>query len=250
MNKTFNYQLLGLETRDIRVYEALLEHEQIASVRSIATWTGLNRGVVFLSIGNLIEQGLISSFMHGKQKRYFANDPSGFKSLMEYKFDELDHEKIKINNYISELKQKNKTIVPTQFAEMYEGEEEVAVLLRDVLAVASKLSNKTYYVISAAEVRGHLYKKFNTFTRQRIKQGVSVRVLSSGLSGLAAPLSKRKNLPLGEVKPPACYIIIYGNKVAQISLHDNFVPYGIVTNNHELAVAQQLLFDQVWKSIK
>jgi sugar-specific transcriptional regulator TrmB len=249
MSKPFNYELLGLDARDIRVYEALLGHQETASVRNVAEWTGINRGVVFDSMKKLTELGLLGSNQRGKQKRYFANDPSIFKTLTRHKQDQLEREQHLINAYIETLNSRGKTAVPTQFAAMYEGEEEIAALLRDVLTTVSKLPAKEYCIISATEVRGYLYKKFTNFTRQRVMFGLKVRALSTGAPGEEAPLSERKTLPANGLRVPACYVIIYGDKVAQISLHENLVPYGIVINNKELADVQQLLFDTIWAQV-
>lgn len=248
MNRPFNYELLGLEARDIRVYEALLGHEETASVRNVAEWTGINRGVAFESMKKLLGLGLLSSNQRGKQKRYYANDPNIFKTLTQHKQEQLEREQHSINTYIETLNSRGKTAVPTQFAAMYEGEEEIAALLRDVLTTVSKLPNKEYCTISAADVRGYLYKKFTNFTRQRIMFGLKVRVLSTGTLGELAPLAERKVLPAENLKVPACYVIIYGDKVAQISLHENLTPYGIVIHSKELAGLQQLLFDRLWQN--
>lgn len=249
MTKPFKYHLFGLEARDIRVYEALLERAETASVRSVAEWTGMNRGVVFESMKKLTEMGLLGSNQRGKQKRYFANDPALFKTLARHKRDEVALEQDVVDEYVTSLKQKGKSAVPSQFAAMYEGEEEIAALLRDVLATVSSLDEKSYCIISAAEVRGYLYKKFSNFTRQRIKLGLSVKALSTGALGDPAPLSERKILTADNLHVPACYVIIYGDKVAQISLHDTYVPYGIVIHNKELAKLQQLIFDQLWQTV-
>ena len=249
MSVPFNYKLLGLETRDMRVYEMLLEREETASVRNVAEWTGLNRGVVFDVMKKLTEFGLLSANQRGKQKRYYANDPTVLKTLLRQKQDEITREQDVISDYTDALKRRGKTAIPTQFAAMYEGEEEIAALLRDVLMTVSKLPEKSYCIISAAEVRGYLYKKFTNFTRQRIAFGLHVRSIGAGSVGELAPMSERKNLPANDMRAPACYVIIYGDKVAQISLHDNLVPYGIVINNKELASLQQLMFDNLWQSI-
>ena len=94
-----------------------------------------------------------------------------------------------------------------------------------------------------------MYKKFDNFTRHRIKEGLSVRSIGTGSAGELAPLSERKTLPDGDLRAPSCYMIIYGDKVAQISLNDNLVPYGIVINNPEVSSMQQLLFDKLWESL-
>jgi sugar-specific transcriptional regulator TrmB len=246
----FNYQILGLESRDIHVYESLIEHEDIASVRNIALWTGLNRGVVFNCLKKLLAQGLVASYQRGKQKRYYANNPSILEKLLDYKIDEIISEKSSVNEYVIRLQQGGRVSVPSQFSALYEGEAEIAALLRDVLSTTENLSEKNYRIISSEGVRAYLYSSFKNYTKQRVERGISVKVLSAGMPGAKAALSEVRTMPMKGIKAPACYIIIYGDKVAQISLHDDLIPYGIVTINKELAVIQQILFDQVWDSIK
>jgi sugar-specific transcriptional regulator TrmB len=249
MKNAFNYHLLDLEPRDIRIYESLLDHEAVTSIRNVSSWTKLNRGVVFNSINKLVELGLISAYMRGKQKRYYANDPSILKTLMTNKIETLNIEKHSIDAYIIELKQKGKQAVPPQFAALYEGEEEIATILYDVLATVSKLDDKSYCSISSSPIRGYLYKKFPNFKTVRASKGIYARVLRTGSAGEPTDLSEVRVLPDTRAKDPACYIIIYGSKVAQISLDENLVPYGIVTNNVELARLQRIVFDQLWQQL-
>jgi len=73
MANGFDFQHIGLETRDKRVYEALVQTPS-SSLRKIAAETGINRGSVYESIKRLADKGLVGSIEVGKQRRYSAAD--------------------------------------------------------------------------------------------------------------------------------------------------------------------------------
>ena len=81
MTETFRFEEIGLETRDKRVYEALVASPQ-SSLRKLAADTGINRGSVYESIKKLAEQGLVGSIEVGKQRRYTASNPDVIIELL------------------------------------------------------------------------------------------------------------------------------------------------------------------------
>ncbi|HET8709444.1 MAG TPA: helix-turn-helix domain-containing protein, partial [Candidatus Saccharimonadales bacterium] len=68
MSNDFDFKEIGMETRDKRVYEALVSQPK-ASLRQIAAVTGINRGSVYESIKDLAAAGLVGTIQSGKQTR-------------------------------------------------------------------------------------------------------------------------------------------------------------------------------------
>ena len=81
MANGFKFEEIGLETRDKRVYEALIASPQ-SSLRKIAADTCINRGSVYESIKKLSEKGLVGSIEVGKQRRYTASSPQTIIELL------------------------------------------------------------------------------------------------------------------------------------------------------------------------
>jgi sugar-specific transcriptional regulator TrmB len=241
----FNYKLFGLEPRDIKVYESMLSMEEAASIRTIAEAVNLNRGTAFEIIKKLVRMGLVVSHFKNKRKYYSAQSPTSLKRYTNDVHDQIGQELLKIDTYTRELQNTKILERSGQFTQFYEGEEEIAALLRDVLDTVSHLEPKEYCVISSAEVRNRLYSKFRNFTKQRIKQKIFIRVIAIGEGGDTAALADRRWLTADRV--PACYIIIYGNKVAQLSLSDLGEIQGVVVQNKGIAQLQQLMFERLWE---
>jgi sugar-specific transcriptional regulator TrmB len=245
----FDYSLIGLSKRDIRIYEALFR-KQNASLRALADDTGINRGTVHESVKHLTKLGLASFYEAGKQKRYVAQDPTVIQSLLAEKKNHLNDAELEAKGYISHLQEITKDTPRLSFATFYEGNDGIAAILRDVLSTVRAEENKSYEVISSKFVRDYLYNNFLNFTRQRIKHNLYVRVIAIGEGGQSDKQSNRKWLkPDKTGTPPNCYTIIYGDKTAFISLDEQRVPMGIVIHNPGMTALQRVAFEQMWASL-
>lgn len=250
MSTNFDFTEIGLETRDKRVYEALLEHPQ-ASLRHIATTTGINRGSVYESIKQLVAAGLVGSIQAGKQQRYIAQDPTIIIELLKERQRQAQNAELVATDYIKQLA-KQGTSDPDDapsFAIYYEGDEGIAAILRDVLKTMRDAPNKHYYAISSKHIRSYIYANFPNFTRQRIKEGIEVTVIALGEGGEQDPLANRRWLPVEPGSEADCYTLIYDTKTAFISMNEQNVLSGIVIDNPGVASLQKEQFKRLWATL-
>ena len=245
----FDHTLIGISKRDMRIYESLFKKPN-ASLRALADDTGINRGTVHESVKHLTKLGLVSYYETGKQRRYVAQDPTVIQSLIQERKSQLREAEAQAKTYVSFLQAAHKEQPRHSFATFYEGDEGVTVILRDVLSTVRALEHRSYEVISSKFVREYLYHNFPTFTRQRIKQNLYVRVIALGEGGKEEQQSNRKWLPAAHATTaPNCYTIIYGDKTAFISLDEQNVPLGIVINNPGLTALQRTEFEHLWSTL-
>ncbi|MCA9348676.1 ArsR family transcriptional regulator [Candidatus Saccharibacteria bacterium] len=235
---------INLSRRDTSVYEGLLAAGP-SSIRQIAELTKINRGSVYESIKLLEKEGLISFTQKGKQKRYFAEEPEKIIEIIQHKRNELNGLAKDTIALLPKLKQRTSKIVASN-VRFYEGADGLAVILRDVLTTVEKLSNKNYQVISSKPMREYLYKKFPSFTKQRIEKGIHVDVIAVGEGGDTPVIANRKWLP-AKASSPSSYTIIYGSKVAIIGLTATKHSYGTITEDEGVANMQRLLFENLWQ---
>ena len=245
----FDPTTIGLTKRDMRIYEALFKTPH-ASLRALAEATGINRGTVHESVKAMTKLGLVSFVETGKQRRYIAQDPTVIMVLIKERQQALRDTESQTQSYIANLQQMTKITPQESFASFYEGDDGVAAILRDVLSTTRDLEQKEYSVISSKYVREYLYRNFPSFTRQRIRQRIFVRVIAIGEGGTTADQSNRKWLPPSEnTAAPNCYTLIYGDKTAFISLDAQNVPMGIVIHNAGITALQRLNFETIWASL-
>jgi sugar-specific transcriptional regulator TrmB len=249
METAFNFDSIGLSTRDKRVYEALLANPG-ASLRRLADDTGINRGSAYESVKDLVAAGLVGSVQTGKRQRFIAQDPALIVEILEERRQASLHAERQATAYIESLT-KLQTVaeeIPS-FAVYYEGDEGVASILRDVLKTMRVSKHKHYSVVSSKRIRNYMYHNFTNYTQQRVKAGIEVSVISVGEGGAQDELADRVWLP-DDSSDANCYTIIYGTKTAFISISEENVLSGIVIDNEGVANLQRLLFQQVWNIYK
>jgi len=249
MNTMFNFAEIGLDTRDKRVYEALLERPQ-SSLRYVAASTGINRGSVYESVKQLVAAGLVGSIQSGKQQRYIAQDPAVIIELLKERQRQAQSAETEATQYIEALA-KQRTVqeeVPS-FAIYYEGDEGVAAILRDVLTTMRQAQPKHYYAISSKQIRQYIYANFPNFTRQRIRDGIEVSVIAIGEGGEQDKLSNRRWLRMDDGDGANCYTLIYANKTAFISMNEQNVLSGIVIDNPGVTNVQKEQFSRLWDAL-
>jgi sugar-specific transcriptional regulator TrmB len=249
MKPTFDFTEIGLETRDRRVYEALLVQPQ-SSLRHIAASTGINRGSVYESIKQLVAAGLVGSIQSGKQQRYIAQDPAIILELLKERQRQAQNAEAEAAQYIETLAQQPTESADTpSFAIYYEGDEGIAAILRDVLTTMRDAQPKHYYAISSKQIRQYIYANFPNFTRQRIREGIEVTVIAIGEGGEQDKLSNRRWLRMDDGTGANCYTIIYANKTALISMNEQNVLNGIVIDNAGVTNVQKEQFARLWDAL-
>lgn len=244
---SFRYQLFDLEPRDIKVYEALFSQDNPSSIRAVASVTKLNRGTTFEIIKKLVNLGLVTSHYKNKRKYYAAQPPVELEKFASERAAQVTEQLSKVTQYAKSLERGRKGVKTSQFTQFYEGPDEINALLKDVLSTVSASPEKSYKVISSAEIQNRVYDSFRDFTKQRIKRGVFVNVIAVGEDRHLAELAERRWL--SSSLSPACYVIIYGTKVAQISLSNEGNLQAAVVDNEGITHLQSLLFDHIWKTL-
>ncbi|MEH6589373.1 MAG: helix-turn-helix domain-containing protein [Halioglobus sp.] len=238
-------QQLDLSERQIVIYQALLRLGP-ASIRDVASESGVNRGSTYETLKQLVNKGMVSYFPKGKRRVFQAEDPERLLSLGESKQQALTVAMEQLRKEIIPALKQTQTEFSPGNVRFYEGDDGVELALRDILDSTAKNPDRGYAVISTKTLREHLYRPFPNFTRQRVSRGIKVRVIAVGEGGDDAELAQRKWLPADE-ETDASYIAIYPPKVAMITLADKNYPVVIIIDSSAIASTQQLMFDTLWR---
>lgn len=238
---------LGLSDKEVKIYLTLLEGGP-SSVRSLADKSVINRGTTYDILKNLKEIGLVS-YYHKATKQYFiAEDPNQLAHLLEQKLQGLASIKDQVSQIIPYLKSLYDNAGEKPVVKYYEGHLGAKIILADVLETAESLPQKDYLVFSSSTIKNYLYKAFPDFTQQRINKKIKVKVIALGHEGTLAEYAEIRSLTKKEGSPT--YILIYGNKVAMISISSQNELLGIIVEDLALASTQKQLFEYIWNSIK
>lgn len=244
----FGYRAIGLETRDKIVYETLYKLDKV-SLRRIAQSTGMNRGTVYEVIKKLTSLGLVTFTQSGERRHYSAASPEVFLSLIRERRDQLQQLEASADDYIKSLESREPLPGAGYFASFYEGEEGVAAILRDVLQTVRNLEQKEYCVFSSRRASDYIYSNYKSFSRQRAKQGIFVRVISDRPPTEKVVQAERRQLPSGREFLNG-YTLIYGDKTALISVGEANRLSAVVITDNGVANMQRLVFEQLWNCLQ
>lgn len=239
---------IGFSEADAETYWALLNLETV-SVRKVAERSGINRGTTYEAIKRLVSAGLVTARKKGEREYFSAESPEKIYDLIRDKRKDLWQVQQQAQKVIPEVLARKARPKGRPLVKYYEDDEGVVAILRDVLQTCAQLDVPEYYVYSSRPIRQYIYRKFPQFTDRRIKEGIAVRVIAVGEGGEVAERSERKWLSEPSGAGISSYTLIYGDKVAQISISNDFTPYGVVVEDAGTAAMQRLLFERLWQTL-
>lgn len=242
-------QELGFSEAESETYWALLNLETV-SIRKVAAFSGINRGTTYDAIKQLVASGLVHARRSGEREYFSAESPEKIYDLIRERRKELLITQDHARTLIPELLAKKARPQGRPLVRYYEDDEGIVTILKDVLATCSRLDEPEYYAYSSRPLRKHIYRKFPQYTERRVAEGIGVKVIAIGEGQDTEGLSERKWLAVEDGKESMnSYTIIYGNKVASISIAADYTPYGVVIEDAAVAGMQRLAFERLWLTL-
>lgn len=239
---------IGFSDVDAETYWALLNLETV-SVRKVAEKSGINRGTTYEAIKRLVSAGLVTARKKGEREYFSAESPEKIYDLIRDKRKDLWQVQQQAQRVIPEVLARKARPKGRPLVKYYEDDEGVVAVLRDVLQTCAQLEIPEYYVYSSRPIRQYIYRKFPQFTDRRLKEGIAVKVIAVGEGGDPVANSERKWLPEPTDAGISSYTIVYGDKVATISISNDYTSYAVVVEDAGSAAMQRLLFDRLWQTI-
>ena len=237
----------GLSDKEIAVYLGLVELGP-SPVRVLAQVSKVNRGTTYDILKSLIQQGLVSYYNKESHQYFVAESPDKLILAVEQKQKDLEGVKKNIESSLPSLKAMFEKQGGKPVMKLYEGQDGIRQILNDVLVQMSQQRDKTYYVYSSATVRKNVYESMPDFSKKRIKSGIKVKTIALGDGGQVVGLDERKWMKAKQ-DLKATYEIIYGGKIAHISVDRADNPVGIVIENPEIYETQKLIFEFNWEKL-
>jgi len=237
---------LGLTDKEILVYKACLRLGP-SPVRRLSDETEINRGTTYDILKNLVEAGLVSYYHKSKRQYFIAEDPEKLRELVDKKEQKLKEARGRIEAIIPELKSMHDNAGEKPVVKFFEGHAGVKTILKDVIESTKVSVEKLYHVYSTAIITNVIYKLYPNFTKDRIKNKITVKVISLGPGGETRGLDERKWLE--EVESSPTYTIIYDRKTAMITVDSEGVPLGVIIEDRNIFETQKMLFDFMWRKL-
>ena len=239
---------LGFTAQEAETYWALLNLETV-SIRKVADFSGINRGTTYEAIKRLLAAGLVHGRKSGEREYFSAESPEKIYDLIRERRKQLVETQRAAQQVIPEVLARKARPQGGPLVRYYEDDEGVVTILKDVLQTCAQLEQPEYRIYSSRPLRQYLYRKFPQFTERRIQEGIAVKAIAIGRGGEQTEMAERKWLEEPANSEVSSYTIIYGDKVAHISISDDLTPYGVVIEERGAASMQRLIFEQLWTSL-
>lgn len=237
---------LDLSDKEISIYSALLPLGT-ATVRVLAVKTGINRGTVHDILEGLVKKGMVMSEERGTKHRFIVSPPDKILSVIDIKERQILEQKRKITLALPQLMSMYAKQGGRPHVEYHDSDKGIKSILEDVLDTVSQGVSKEYFVYSSKSVRNYLYKLFPDFTKEKIKRKIKTKVIALGEGGDPLNLQMAERKWIGRDAP--AYILIYGHKIALISVAEDMNPFGVLIRDEKLAETHKLLFSELWSKI-
>jgi sugar-specific transcriptional regulator TrmB len=238
----------GLSDKEIAVYTALIELGP-SPVRALSQKSKVNRGTTYDILRSLMDQGLVSYYNTDTHQYFTAESPEKLIAGLAEKRRELGYLQQEIADNLPELKSMFEREGGRPQVRLYEGLKGIRQILEDVLTTMSASDEKQYFVYSSLSLRDDVHEAMPDFSKKRVKLGIKVQTIALGKGGDTAGLDERKWLSSETRESRATYDLLYGGKVAHISLDDYGKPVGVVIDNQGVYETQTMVFQALWDKI-
>lgn len=226
----------GLTEQEARVYMMLLQNgPSLAGV--ISRKTGIHRRNVYDITDRLAKKGIIGYIVKNNRRLFEAANPEKFLDILKEKENSVRESMNYLSEMYSGIKEKQETI-------FYKGKGGLKTVFQDQL---ENNKGKEILILGASESAFDILPfYFKWYDKDRVKERIRVRIISSGNLKKRVPLSEIRYLPEKYANPLA--INIYKDKVAIILWKKE--PFVIVIKEKEVAESYRKYFELMWHSAK
>ncbi|HLD89235.1 MAG TPA: helix-turn-helix domain-containing protein [Candidatus Nanoarchaeia archaeon] len=230
-------KILGLTNGEIKVYSAILDIGS-ATINKIHEKTGLERRGIYDIINKLVEKSLITYIIERGKRTYCCSPPDRLREKVNEKKREIEN----LEQSIPKIEDAYKTSKPKVGFEIFRGKEGIKTVFEDML------NHKDIYAIGGGfYIVKELPYYWPHYNKRRIKKKVIWHnLVRNELRGKIPEnkFIKVKFLPK-ELSGNPVVIIIYGNKVANLSWEDEEW-FAFVIENKEIAESYKKYHQYLW----
>lgn len=243
---------IGLSEKEIRVYFTILKIGS-SSAQKIALETGIKRTTVYLILEKLKDFGLIGEIIEKNKKMFFAEKPKKLLKIIQEKKKEIEKEEARVKKILPRFEKilKEKGRESNKEITHYQGLEGIWNIAEDMLK-----TKKDHYAISPGKIYDYLglSRFLSDITKKRRQIGGTKAYIIADYHPQSLKFYREGDTDfrevrfLPEVKNFNSAVVIYGEKVALISLKKPFS--SILIENKEIYSLVKFMWDVLWERLE
>lgn len=235
------FEDLGLSQAETKTYLALLELGT-STAGPILEKSGIQNSVVHRALHSLIEKGLINYVIEGRRRLYQATDPENFIRF-------IDDKKIRFQDILSELKEKQQFSKKTESATIYKGTRGITEVYN--LMVKQKGEYNTFGGGEECVSRMGMSWWLNIHTKRVANKLRARQVFDEGVRKDATDIESKSLTKVRYLaKEFASFqeTVIVGDYVAITVFTQE--PYSFLMHDHKVAESYRKYFALLWNMAK
>jgi HTH-type transcriptional regulator, sugar sensing transcriptional regulator len=239
---------IGLKEKEIKLFLALFRIVE-GNTSMVAKKAGISRTTAYDILTKLSKMGLCHRFQKRGQYHFSCEDESILAKYIKKEQHRWEKNESIVEKIIPLMHNIRSPLSPAPKIKFYDGPTEVSMIYDDILDTGQDiLLFRSIFDHENEDLAAILDKHIP----KQVKKGIHVRALTPWVaSSIEHFLEKdKKNLFERRVYKKESFsipsqIIIYGNKIANISLqHDIF---GTVIENEDIVTTQRIVFERLWE---
>lgn len=239
----------GLKDKEAVIYDILLESGTLP-VSEIIKKSKLKRGIVYKTLYDLQDKGLVSQKIIKKRLHFSAEHPYKLSEIIEEQLKEARNHQLTLQTYLPQLISIFKIGDNKPGVKIYEGINGIKEVYNDTL----KEGKEIWAILQTSEVEPKIYEWLtHTYSKKRADMGIWAKVIAAEDLKTKYYVSKNKTekretriVPKKKF-PIGIEVDIYGNKVAFINFHKNSDLVGIIIQNDLIANTMRAMFTLAWE---
>lgn len=247
MINTETLRKIGLSDAEIKAYLALLELGQ-TTTGPIVKKSGIPSSKIYHLLGSLSDKGLVGHIVHGKVKKFRANNPVILRHVLDLREKETNELREQLEQTIPSLENLFTSDKSEHKIEIFEGLRGIKSIYDFTLKVCGKgeILYTVGYPLLASQL---LHAYFKDYHKRMAKKGLGGKILYDydtwfAKKREARPHSEQKYLPKG-IHTPA-FIHIFDEYVAIMVVTEQ-QKISILIKNDKVAKSYRQYFDLLWK---
>lgn len=238
--------MLGASPNAVAFYLACYRGGK-ATVGDVARACKMDRSSAYLACEQLDALGLIERDASAARKTVSAKPPSAVLARLRTEMRRLRRHHDDVESAMPELLAAFASHASKPVLRFYAGHDGLKQIVDDVLEHAD--GEILLFTNQRTEKNVFSSADHQEFIRERIRRGVSIRVLAADTPEARAmrtsDASLRRETRIVEGEPFTSETYIYGDNVAMLSFDTDVV--GFVVRSKEFAAAQRWTFEQLWE---
>ncbi|MDD5056065.1 MAG: transporter substrate-binding protein [Candidatus Peribacteraceae bacterium] len=247
-------QDIGLSENEAKLYVALLRHGQ-QTISFLSKKTGINRGLGYVLLHDLLEKGLVTKSARGKVLYFSPLDPKQLVAYLENKKKDIGDKQERVQAMLGQLAAITNPLTAKPKIRFYDGAGGARTVLDSILSAESASLQAYLSVAETVHFVGAEY--FGRFLQKLTDAGCALDAIRTretdkdGSDALSLESGKKSRRTVRKAPQEFAFpmtMFLFDEKIAILSSpEENFA---LIIESKEYADMQKKLFEMLWLSLE